>query len=526
MFMPNKPAKDQASFTQTSRGLSLSRVSRNLVSASALAVCLVAGAGMYQLHAAPDLAPQTETPGVLPSFTGLVERVSPSVVSVRVKADPRLIASQPEEGGEERAPEGSGKDNPFSGTPLERFFAGPKGLMPRDPKSKNKKGNTPGAPVLGQGSGFFVSQDGYIVTNNHVVEGAIKVEVLMTDGRALRAKVVGTDAGTDLALLKVEGHNFPAITFHKGDVKVGEWVIALGNPFGLEGTVTAGIVSARGRDIGMGAYDNFIQIDASVNQGNSGGPTFNQSGEVIGVNTAIFSPSGGSVGIAFAVPAKTVETIVAQLKEKGRVTRGWLGVEVQPVTPELADSLGLPDAQGALVTSLMPSGPADKGGLLRGDVVLRINEGEVKDSRDLARRIASIPPQTAVRLAVFRNGRREAIAVKLTELKDETKLPGTPRTPALRSEIGGLGISVAPMASGRGGTPGLAIVEIRPDGKAADVGLVQGDVILAVNGADLFTSSALEASLRSARNVGKKHALTLVQRGATQVFVALPTGAS
>jgi serine protease Do len=522
--MPNKPAKDPAS-TKISRRLPLSLVSRNLVGASAVALCVIAGAGANQLQAAPAVAPQSETATQLPSFTALAERVLPSVVSVRVKADPRLVASQDGGAGDERSPDGN-KENPFSGTPLERFFAGPKGLMPPDPKGKDKKGGSPGAPVLGQGSGFFISQDGYIVTNNHVVEGAMKVEVLTTDGRALPARIIGTDAGTDLALLKVDGRNFPAVTFSKGEVKVGEWVIALGNPFGLDGTVTAGIVSARGRDIGMGAYDNFIQIDASVNQGNSGGPTFNQSGEVIGVNTAIFSPSGGSVGIAFAVPAKTVETIVAQLKEKGRVTRGWLGVEVQPVTPELADSLGLRDAQGALVTSLMQGSPADKGGLLRGDVVLKINEGDVKDSRDLARRIAAIPPQTAVRLAIFRNGRREALAVKLTELKDESKLPGGKSGPALQSEIGGLGIAVAPMVSGPGGAPGLAIVDIRPDGRAADIGLVQGDVILAANGSDLFTPDALEAALRNARAIGKRHALTLVQRGATQVFVALPTGAS
>ncbi len=431
-----------------------------------------------------------------------------------------LIAAHEDEGEDQQA----GKDNPYGGgAPLERFF-GPKGL-PYQPGGQEKQAG-PLPPVQGQGSGFFITPDGYIVTNNHVVEGAIKVEVVTDTGDILQAKVIGTDPGTDLALLKVdEGKTFPAVALGRAEAKVGDWVIALGNPFGLEGTVTAGIVSARGRDIGMGSYDNFIQIDAPVNRGNSGGPTFNQSGEVIGVNTAIFSPSGGSVGIAFAIPAKTVDFVVTQLKEKGHVTRGWLGVQVQPVTPELADSLGLKQARGALVSIPAPGSPAELAGIRRGDVILKIGDGEVKDSRDLARKIAAIAPETSVKLSIFRDGKRETVEVKLEELEDG-KSPAAGAGPAPQSEIGALGLSVAPTGEGPAGPGGLAIVEIRPDGRAADAGLVQGDILLIANGADLTSPNALEAALRSAKAAGKNHALALVQRGGNQVYVALPTDLS
>src|SRR5208337_2329529 len=277
---------------------------------SALAILAVLGIGGFEPRfatAAPDRAQtQQQMQPMLPSFSALVERVAPAVVSIRVKANPAAITTRDDD--EEETGESSGKDeNPFQGTPLERFFQGPKAPGQHQHGPKRGAGALP--PVQGQGSGFFISSDGYIVTNNHVVEGAIKVEIVTESGDILPAKIVGTDPGTDLALVKVEGAKpFPFVPLGHSEVKPGDWVIAIGNPFGLGGTVTAGIVSARGRDIGMGAYDNFVQIDAPVNKGNSGGPAFNQSGEVIGVNTAIFSPSGGSAGIAFAIPAKTVES--------------------------------------------------------------------------------------------------------------------------------------------------------------------------------------------------------------------------
>ena len=255
---------------------------------------------------------------------------------------------------------------------MERFFrrfGGPDGLPP------GLRGMPKGRGVVtGQGSGFFISADGYAVTNNHVVDGADKVEVTTDDGKTFKAKVIGTDARTDLALIKVEGgSNFPFAKLSDGKPRIGDWVLAVGNPFGLGGTVTAGIVSARGRDIGNGPYDDFIQIDAPVNKGNSGGPAFDTSGEVMGVNTAIYSPSGGSVGIAFSIPASTVKSVIAQLKDKGSVSRGWIGVQIQPVTPDIADSLGLKKAEGALVAEPQANGPAAKAGIESGDVITAVN---------------------------------------------------------------------------------------------------------------------------------------------------------
>ena len=495
---------------------------------AAFTLCMLPGAQASDLRhttAKPDRAFQAAETATVPSFSGLVERVAPAVVSIRVKANPMAIAAHEEDGEDQQ----SEKDNSFDGAGPQKPFGSPNAFPPHVPPGPHdrEKGAGPMPPVQGQGSGFFISSDGYIVTNNHVVEGAIKVEVVRDTGDILEAKVVGADPGTDLALIKVEGgESFPAVALGHAEAKAGDWVIALGNPFGLEGTVTAGIVSALGRDIGMGSYDNFVQIDAPVNRGNSGGPTFNQAGEVIGVNTAIFSPTGGSIGIAFAIPARMVENVVTQLKEKGHVTRGWLGVQVQPVTPELADGLNLKPARGALVSIPAPGGPADEAGIRRGDVILKIDDGDVKDSRDLARKIAAIPPASTVRLTVFRDEKREIVEAKLSELPDDDKTPGFGKGPLPQAEIGMLGLSVSPAMEGPDSPGGLAIVSIRPDGRAADAGLVRGDILLVANGASLLSPDALEKALRAAKAAGKKHALTLVQRGGTQVYVALSTDMS
>jgi serine protease Do len=260
-----------------------------------------------------------------------------------------------------------------------------------------------------QGSGFFISADGYAVTNNHVVDKATTVEISTDEGKVYSAKVIGTDSRTDLALIKVDGSNFPYVKLADAPPRIGDWVLAVGNPFGLGGTVTAGIVSARGRDIGAGPYDDFLQIDAPVNKGNSGGPTFNTEGSVIGVNTAIFSPSGGSVGIAFAIPADTVKSVVAQLKDKGSVTRGWIGVQIQPLTPEIADSLGIKKTAGALVAEPQKDGPAMKAGIQAGDVITAVDGKGIVDARDLARRISSMPPNATVKLAIIRGGEEKAV---------------------------------------------------------------------------------------------------------------------
>src|SRR4029077_4015444 len=250
--------------------------------------------------------------------------------------------------------------------------------------------------------GFFISSDGFAVTNNHVVEGADKVEVTTDAGKTYIAKVVGTDPRTDLALIKVEGGSeFPFAKLSAGKARIGDWVLAVGNPFGLGGTVTAGIVSASGRDIGSGPYDDYIQIDAPVNKGNSGGPTFDMEGNVIGVNTAIFSPSGGSVGIAFDIPAETVKTVVAQLKDKGFVSRGWIGVQIQSVTSDIAEGLGLKGTEGALVAEPQADSPAAKAGIAAGDVITAVNAHPVKDAHDLAKQIGSMTPGATIRLTVW-----------------------------------------------------------------------------------------------------------------------------
>src|ERR1700736_417066 len=340
-------------------------------------------------------------------FADIVERVKPSVISVKVNINEKVASK--DDGG-------NNDDSPFQpGSPMERFFrrfGGPDGLPP----------GMRGAPrgghaVTGQGSGFFISADGYAVTNNHVVDGADKVEVTTDDGKIYKAKVIGTDARTDLALIKVEGGSgFPFAKLSDGKPRIGDWVLAVGNPFGLGGTVTAGIVSARGRDIGNGPYDDFIQIDAPVNKGNSGGPTFDVDGNVIGVNTAIFSPSGGSVGIAFAIPADTVKKVVAQLKDKGSVTRGWIGVQIQSVTPEIADSLSLKNPEGALVAEPQSGGPAAKAGIEARDVITSVNGEPVKDARDLTKKISGMAPGTTVRLGVVRQNAEKTVTLTLGKL--------------------------------------------------------------------------------------------------------------
>src|SRR3954470_5068728 len=341
-------------------------------------------------------------------FADIVERVKPSVISVKINIADK--SSKDDSANKD-------DDSPFQpGSPMERFFrrfGGPDGLPP------GMRGGPRGGrgAVTGQGSGFFISADGFAVTNNHVVDGADKVEVTMDDGKTFTAKVIGTDQRTDLALIKVEGSkDFPFAKLSDSKPRIGDWVLAVGNPFGLGGTVTAGIVSASGRDIGNGPYDDFIQIDAPVNKGNSGGPAFNTEGEVMGVNTAIYSPSGGSVGIAFSIPASTVKTVIAQLKDKGSVSRGWIGVQIQPVTADIADSLGLKKAEGALVAEPQANGPAAKAGIESGEVITGVNGEPVKDARELARTIGSLAPGAAVKLNVLHKGEEKTVNLTLGQL--------------------------------------------------------------------------------------------------------------
>ncbi|MFN3673774.1 MAG: trypsin-like peptidase domain-containing protein [Bosea sp. (in: a-proteobacteria)] len=351
----------------------------------------------------PAFAQPIQLSGVqsqLPSFADMVEKVKPAVVSVRVKT--RVETANDDESGIEGLPPGH---------PLERFFK----------RFEDEQGNRPGRPQprqgMSQGSGFFVSQDGYVVTNNHVVQNADEVQLVTDEGKTLSAKVIGTDPRTDLALLKVtDGGSYPFVQLANGKPRIGDWVLAVGNPFGLGGTVTAGIVSAQGRDIGSGPYDDYLQIDAAVNRGNSGGPTFNQKGEVVGVNTAIFSPSGGNVGIAFAIPASTVNQVVEALKKDGKVARGFIGVQIQPVTAEVADAIGLKEPRGALVARAERNSPAAKAGIKRGDTILALNGEKISDARELSRRVALLPPGTKAKLTVWRDGQERELTFEVGRL--------------------------------------------------------------------------------------------------------------
>ncbi len=484
------------------------------VSALALALTGALGAGVADLRPVHAFAEnQAATQQKLPSFAPLVAKVKSSVVSIRVKADVEARVASNDDGDQFQ------EENPFEGTPFERFF--------KNPDSPFRHFHSPHGghhTVMAQGSGFFISPDGYLVTNNHVASNAVSLEVVMDDGKLYNARVIGTDPKTDLALLKVEGRtDFPYVKFSHTGVEVGDWVVAMGNPFGLGGTVTAGIVSARGRDIGEGPYDDFLQIDAAVNKGNSGGPTFNQDGEVIGVNTAIYSPSGGSVGIAFDIPASTVERVVAALKDHGHVTRGWLGVQIQGLTPELADSLGLKKVTGALVAVPQDGSPAEKAGIRAGDLITEVNGAEVKDARDLAKKIAEIPPGSDSALTVNRNGQTKTITVKIGEAPEKSEKHANAEPSTSKTGLTELGIRVAPASEvNPDETKGLAVVGVEPGGKAADAGLATGDIILKVGDETVNKAEDLQRALENAKKTGRKNALALVKRNGDQQFIALP----
>ena len=483
----------------------------------------VAGLGMTVLLGGAGILPQPASPlnavayaqGVERpmGFADIVDKVKPAVISVRVK-----VASGPQMMGFQ------GGDTPLPPN-VERFFRRfglPEGATPEQRRAPREH------LVTGQGSGFFISADGYAVTNNHVVDKAETVQVTADDGKTYTAKVIGADPRTDIALIKVDGRSdFPYVRLAEKAPRIGDWVLAVGNPFGLGGTVTAGIVSARGRDIGAGPYDDFVQIDAPVNKGNSGGPTFDVDGNVIGVNTAIFSPSGGSVGIAFAIPAPTVKTVVAQLKDNGKVTRGWIGVQIQPVTEEIADNLGLKSPQGALVAEPQANGPATKAGIMAGDVITAVNGNPVKDARDLARQIGSMAPGSTAKLTVWRKGEEKTFSISLGELPNQREaranMPDSSGPEG--TDVPRLGLSVVPAGQVAGsGSEGVVVTEVDPNGLASDQGFKTGDVILEVGGKKVANPSDVRSALKDAQKDGKRTILMRVKSGEATHFVAMPLG--
>ncbi len=453
-----------------------------------------------------------------PSFADVVEAVSPAVVSVRVEARLEQTASRGNfsfgSDGFDFLPEDH---------PLRRFFDR-RGGGREFGFNKRRKGDgrrhTPRRFGKSQGSGFFVSEDGYLVTNNHVVDNGAKFTIVMNDGTELDAKLVGTDPKTDLAVLKVDAsRKFTYVEFTKKKTRIGEWVVAVGNPFGLGGTVTAGIVSARGRDIRSGPYDDFIQIDAAVNKGNSGGPTFNLNGEVIGINTAIFSPSGGNVGIAFAVPASTAREVVKDLITDGSVTRGWLGVQIQSVTPDIAESLGLEKARGAIVSSPQKGSPADKAGIKSGDVITAVDGRSIKGPKELAKLIAGYAPSEKAAISVWRNGGTRDIEVKLGKLPGAKKASGKTTSADKQNEMVPLESFGLTLSSTE---DGVIIADVEPDSPAAEKGFRKGNVILSVNGSEVATVADVEGALAEAVASKRKAVLFQIRSGNNNRFVALP----
>jgi serine protease Do len=443
-------------------------------------------------------------------FADLVETVMPAVISVEVNH--KLVSNRMQDRmpGQFSMPD-LGPDNPFREF-FEQFQGRGFGTPSPEPRSR------------GQGSGFIISADGYAVTNNHVVANAEQVTIRLQDGIEYKAEVVGTDPKTDLALLKIDTDDkLHFVEFSDAEPRVGDWVIAVGNPFGLGGSVTTGIISARERNIGSGPYDDFLQIDAPINKGNSGGPAFNLEGQVVGVNTAIYSPSGGSVGIGFAIPSSIAKQVIGEIRDKGQVTRGWLGVQIQPVTEDIAESLGLDEAQGAIVADVTPDSPALQAGIKTGDTILELNGEPVADPRDLARKVAMISPGQAVELSVYRGGKRENVSVSLGTMPGDQEL-------AARSSGGSepetdrnrLGLELVPSEDGRG----VQIASVTPNSPAAERGLRPGDIILEVGGIQVDDPMAVEAAVDRAAGNGQEGVLMLVRSGERQRFVAMPTSRS
>jgi len=450
------------------------------------------------------------------SFSSLAKDKLPAVVTITAAGEMPV------------GPGGAPGQSPFPpGSPFEDFFedffGGPGGpAVPGGPRTR---------PLRSLGSGFIIDPGGYIVTNNHVVEGAQDIEVALQSGRTLDATVVGTDPATDIALLRVEvDEPLPALAWGDSDqAEVGDWVLAIGNPFGLGGSVTSGIVSARARDIGAGAYDNFIQTDAAINSGNSGGPLIAMNGRVVGVNTAIFSRTGGSIGIGFAVPSDIARQVVAELREEGFVTRGYLGVSIQPVTEEIAEAFGIQPGVGALVSSVAPGTPAAEAGLEPGDIITAYQGEDIEEPRALSRAVADTDPGQRAQLTLLREGEQQQLTVRIGELPRDDQ----PTAAAAGPDEGTLGLTLAPI------TPdlrqrfdlseeveGAAVVAVAPGSVAAERGFRAGDVITRANQQPVESPGDLREAIESARKQGRESVVVLRQSGQGTVFVPLPVNPS
>ena len=460
----------------------------------------------------------------LADFSDLAAQVSPAVVSVTVRERATNDQSAEMDGANQDRSQRGGR--PERSDRTERSDRMERGGRP---ERSDRAEQTPRRIQMARGSGFIIDADGTIITNNHVVEGADRVTVTLTDGTELQARVIGRDPRTDIAVIKVEaGHPLPALNLGDSDaVRPGQWVLAVGNPFGLGGTVTAGIVSARGRDIGAGPYDSFLQVDAAINQGNSGGPLFTQDGKVVGVNTAIISPNGGgSVGIGFAIPSNLVKQVATQLRTAGRVTRGFLGVQTQAVTPAIAPSLGLnADARGALVATVSPDSPASRAGLQPGDVLTAIDGHTIANPRELARLVAQDRPGQSAEIALLRDGNTRTLTVNLGAIpEDRQTADASERAPR---DLG-LGLSLAPLTAelrdrlDLGDQRGALIAGIQPGSAAEQAGLREGDLVVSVGAKPVTSPADAAQAIRTATSGGKGVALRIIREGQTRYIPVTP----
>jgi serine protease Do len=442
-------------------------------------------------------------------FADLAAKVMPAVVSVEVNF--ATVADNTDDNDDEDMGRGGDMPNLPKDSPFRDFFN-------QFPQFRDQLPQSPRGPRggIGQGSGFVISSDGYVVTNNHVVGKAEKVSITFSDGQKYDAKVIGTDSKTDIALIKIEGgKDFTYVKFSDKEPRIGDWVMAVGNPFGLGGSVTSGIISARGRDIGSGPYDEFLQIDASINKGNSGGPAFNLDGEVVGINTAIYSPSGGSVGIGFAIPAATAKEVIESLRNNGTVTRGWLGVQIQPITDDIAEGMGLEVKKGALVADVTEKSPALAAGVKTGDTIVKIGEEEVSDPRDLAKKVARYQPGKSVDVTIIRDGKTMTIPVELGKMPADQQAARSKSAAPEHSNLAEFGLRVEAAEDGAG----VRVVEVKPGSAAEQRGIRTGDVILEVAGREVHEPADVKSALASAKG---KRVVMLVRSGDNQRFVALP----
>ncbi|HVY14713.1 MAG TPA: DegQ family serine endoprotease [Rhodopila sp.] len=470
------------------------------------------------------LAPLTAVARPAPdSFADLAAKLLPAVVNV---SSSQVITAR----------NGVGPEMPIfpPGSPFEQFF---KDFLNRNRPGQRGGNDQPPPERRAQslGSGFIIDPSGYIVTNNHVIEGADEVSVTLQDNTILKAKIVGRDESGDLALLKVDaGKPLPTVSFgDSSTMRVGDWVLAIGNPFGLGGTVTAGIVSARGRDIHQGQYDDFIQTDAAINRGNSGGPLFNMDGQVIGINTAIFSPSGGSIGIGFSIPSDMAKKVISDLREYGHARRGWLGVKIQQVTPDIAESLGLKDAAGAMVAGVTDGGPAERAKIHSGDIILKFDGHDVKEMHNLPRIVGDTDVGKEVPVVLWRDGKEVTVETTLAERPSDEKLaaadqPAQPDNGTRPTDIAGLGMKVAPVSQDlkdkyqlNSDQKGVVITDVAPNTPAAERGLKPGDVIMEVQQNQVASAGDVQKQVEAARKADRKNVLMLIQREGGVQYVPL-----